>query len=172
MKYNVTLAVVTDAMSPRRGNERDNEQTAAPATPARRFAIYARTARDSGDAISEQVASARGFLRRRDIGDAQVAVYEDNGFPGVGAVPPALGQLLCWVAEGGGGVLVLRDLTRLSRDLNVLLKLLRTFDAYGVELVLVAADERGAHRSGHARLRELFKAADLVRSDPSGFGEG
>jgi DNA invertase Pin-like site-specific DNA recombinase len=172
MKYNMTLAIPTEAGAPTPGNERGDERAPEPAAPARRFAIYARTARDSSDAVEEQVAPARAFLRRCDVGDEHVAVYVDNGFPGVGALPPALGRLLCWVADGGGGVLVVRDLTRLSRDLEVLLELLRTFDAHGVELVLVAADERAAHRSGHVRLRELIKVADLVRADPSGLGEG
>jgi site-specific DNA recombinase len=172
MKNEMASETLTEPGEPTLDDDRGDEQTPQSETPSSRFAIYARTARKNGLAIAEQIGAARALLRRCGVGEEAVSVYEDDGFPGGSTLPPGLGRLVRWVAEGGGGVILVQDLTRLSRDLGVLLELLAVFDAHGAELVLAGGAESGARLPGDLRMRELIKVADFFRSEPSGLREG
>jgi DNA invertase Pin-like site-specific DNA recombinase len=172
MKDEMTSEALLGTGEPTLDHDRDDEQALESETPSSRFAIYARTARKNGLAIAEQIGAARALLRRCGVGEEAVAVNEDDGFPAGSTLPPGLGRLVRWVAEGGGGVVVVQDLTRLSRDLGVLLELLAVFDAHGIELVLATGNESGARLPGDLRMRELLTVADFFGAEAPGIGEG
>ena len=100
---------------------------------AGREAVYARTAADddAGTACRGQVREALGVVE--DAGSA--AVYVDARRSGLDADRPALRRLLVDVRRGQLRRVVIRDLSRLTRNAMLLETILGDFRAAGVELV-------------------------------------
>ena len=98
-------------------------------------AIYARSAADddAGTACQRQVCEALASLEE----PAGAAIYTDARKSGLDADRPAIRRLLVDVRRGHLRRVVVRDLSRLARDVSILDTILTEFQAAGVELVTI-----------------------------------
>jgi len=120
----------------------DDGNAAAPAVPVKRCAIYTRNATSSA---REQVAESpeaqreacRRFIETQPGWQALPLTYMDVGFSGVGIDRPALQRLLFDVDAGTVDVVVVHDVTRLTRSPPDFRTLMKRFKDAGVALVML-----------------------------------
>lgn len=77
-------------------------------------ALYCRTVQACEFEIAEQVAMLREYAKEN--GHGNIAVYSDNGFNGANLNRPALQRLKADVDAGLVGVLLVKDMSRISRN--------------------------------------------------------
>ena len=99
-------------------------------------AIYTRLACADDEAILEQ--ERRVLKYANDNGYELCAVYRDNGQSGVSLVRPELVRLLADIESGAVGVVIVKDLARLSRNYWQLDELVNMMTANDVLLISIA----------------------------------
>ena len=77
-------------------------------------ALYCRTALACDESIAIQEARLRQYAEENNYGN--VSVYTDNGFSGLNYERPAIKQLQTDVACGMVGVVLVRDVSRITRN--------------------------------------------------------
>ena len=120
----------------------DDGKAAAPAVPVKRCAIYTRNATSSA---REQVAESpeaqreacRRFIETQPGWQALPLTYMDVGFSGADTDRPALQRLLVDVDAGAIDVVVVHDVTRLTRSPPDFGTLMKRFKEAGVALVML-----------------------------------
>ncbi len=125
-------------------------------------AIYARTSKEdrahaqAGQSLGNQIALAGEWIGRdASLAGMRVEVYQDEGYPGTDMDRPAVKRLLAGIFLGRIQVLVVKDLSRLSRNHLHLSGLLEeTFPRYPVRVIAVA------------------ECYDSLRQGPAGLAEG
>jgi DNA invertase Pin-like site-specific DNA recombinase len=98
----------------------------------KRVALYARTANASQLSIAIQEAELRQYVERQ--GHSDPLVYADNGYNGVSYDRPAFRQLIADIENGKVGKVVVRDMTRISRDYSQAHGFMNILEMNGVEL--------------------------------------
>ena len=96
----------------------------------RKAAVYVR-----GDRPDLQVAEAKGYARSQGMDVTRV--YSDVGLPGYGREMPALREMLGAANGGSFDVVVVREVSRLSRSFQRVLDILRELDKNGVTVISV-----------------------------------
>lgn len=104
-----------------------------------RCAIYARSATKSASAIDSQIASCKQIAHEHgwEIDDRDI--FQDDGSSGLSTVGrPGLGQLLTAIQERSRPInfLLINDTSRLGRDLELVVEILKTLKAYGVSVFI------------------------------------
>ncbi len=136
---------------------RDDGQAAAPAPPVKRCAIYTRNATSPA---REQVAQSpevqreacRRFIETQPGWQALPLTYMDVGFSGADTDRPALQRLLFDVDAGAIDVVVVHDVTRLTRSPADFRTLMERFKEAGVALVIVTPSPSTAINSAPVHL--------------------
>ena len=116
--------------------------TPRPQNPDRlRYAIYARTAARGPEQIQTQVRAARAAIARHGRGrGAAINEYLDLNVAGGSGTPgPGLCSLLRDAAAGLFDVVVVTDLTRLSRSAARLREIVSAFELGGVRVAWLEA---------------------------------
>ena len=85
-------------------------------------ALYCRTARQSEQGIENQETMLRRYAENNNHGN--VVVYADNGYSGVSLDRPGLRQLKADVNAGLVGIVLVKDVNRISRNFIQLAQLL------------------------------------------------
>ena len=80
----------------------------------RRVAVYCRVACEDNDAIEKQQTMLRVFAQEQ--GYSEIAVYSDNGYSGLNFNRPALTQMESDKQAGLINVVIIKDLSRISRN--------------------------------------------------------
>lgn len=106
-------------------------------SPLTRVALYARSAHEPhwelGRNVTSQLVTLRAFVREK--GWIRQGEYQDTGISGLDLHRPGLTQLLSSCRVGHVDVVVITDLSRLSRSLPITAALLRQFRLMKVCLV-------------------------------------
>ena len=76
-------------------------------------AIYCRTARQSKQGIENQETMLRRYAAKNNLGN--VVVYADNGYSGASLDRPGLRQLKSDINAGLVGIVLVKDVNRISR---------------------------------------------------------
>jgi DNA invertase Pin-like site-specific DNA recombinase len=98
----------------------------------RRVAIYMRTATADQFSIDRQEAELRQYAK--DQGYTDVLTYADNGQSGLSFDRPAFRQLQDDIESGKIGKVIVRDLTRISRNFIQTHEFMSVLETSGVEL--------------------------------------
>ena len=93
----------------------DNYSCNTSNTVINEIAIYARTASFDDQKISDQINNCKKFISSQGWSLENVAVFADNGFPGNDEQRPEFQQMLQNIDSGMFHILVVDDLTRLTR---------------------------------------------------------
>jgi site-specific DNA recombinase len=120
----------------------DDGQTDAPPQSMKRCAIYTRNATASArgqvaDSPEAQREACRRFIETQPGWRAIPLTYVDVGFSGADIDRPALQRLLFDVGAGAVDVVVVHDVTRLTRSPPAFRTLMKRFKKAGVALVML-----------------------------------
>jgi DNA invertase Pin-like site-specific DNA recombinase len=77
-------------------------------------AIYIRVASEDQSRMDEQEKRLREFARENGYGNLQA--YADNGYSGLNFDRPAFAKLEAGIQAGNVGAVIVRDISRISRD--------------------------------------------------------
>ena len=116
-----------------------------------RVAIYCRVAHMDDDAIAVQEKSLRDYAYEQGHND--IATYADNGVSGLNLDRPALSRLETDIAAGHIGMVIVTDLSRISRNIVEAHDWAKRMGNKGVSLVSV---NHGVSDSCYDNLLEAF----------------
>ena len=119
----------------------------------RKAALYLRTA-TKGKSVKKQRLEMEKFCARQDWVIA--SVYEDNGYSGITNDRPSLKDMLKDAAKGGFSVVVVWDVSRLTRSMSDLADILCFFQVHGVDFC-VAIQAMGCPRPDRGGLPSLMR---------------
>ena len=101
-------------------------------------ALYCRTDQACGLAIANQAATLRQYAKEHGI--ENIAVYSDNGFNGLNLDRPAMKQLQADVEAGVVGLVIAKDVARISRKHQDFLDFFDEMVDVGVEIKFTSGD--------------------------------
>lgn len=99
----------------------------------RRVAIYCRVANKNDDVMTQHETPLREFAEK--IGDTNISVYTDNGFNGTNFNRPAFAQLNADIAAGTISKVIVKDISRISRDVLDTLDWIKNMRRKGIEVI-------------------------------------
>jgi site-specific DNA recombinase len=131
-------------------------------SPARRCAVYLRSATGSrpkqgADSLEAQREACLRFIQTQPGWEAIPITYMDVGFSGLDLDRPALQRLLFDVNAGAVDVVVVHDVTRLTRSSSDFRALMQRFNDGGVALVMVTPSPSTAINSAPVHLAPPWK---------------
>jgi site-specific DNA recombinase len=129
----------------------------ATSAPGRRCAVYVRSAtspqpKQGADSPEAQREACLRFIQTQPGWEAIPITFMDVGFSGVDLDRPALQRLLFDVKSGAVDVVVIHDVTRLTRSPADFRTLMRRFNEAGVALVMVMPSPSTAINSAPVHL--------------------
>lgn len=119
----------------------------------KKVVLYCRTARRNKSAIKKQRLEMERYCVQQGLTIA--AVYEDNGFSGMTNDRPGLKKMLRNAAKGKFSVVVVGDVSRLSRSTSGSLDILYAFRSHGV-VFCVANQTMGCPRTHEVGMPSLM----------------
>lgn len=112
--------------------------------PQKRFAIYARiaTPQELNDnfPMQEQIRRCKEYGQQQGYQLVEECVYEEVG-SGSSIDRQVLKAVLSAAEEGKFDVLIIRSFDRISRNVNLVEKVIRTLEEYGVKIISATEDE-------------------------------
>jgi len=102
----------------------------------RNVALYVRVVHEDGDAVAMQEAMLRKYAEEH--GYANISVYVDNGFNGIRHDRPAFIRLNEDIAAGLICKVLVRDISRITRNSFEIPEWIRKIQRHGVTFVSVA----------------------------------
>ena len=119
-------------------------------------ALYIRVARMDGDAVERQKTQLRVFAQEQGCKD--IAIYVDNGYSGLNLNRPAFMQMENDIRAGLVNELIIRDLSRISRDTMLTYDWLEKTRINGVEVKSLC---KGEMEFPFDRIRTLLGEAHI-----------
>ena len=115
-------------------------------------ALYCRTAQVCDMGIAKQEAMLRQYADDNNLGN--IAVFYDNGYSGLNLSRPAIRQLEADAVAGFVGLVVVTDVTRISRNFYDVNEFLDSMADIGVEVKYSTADNDDESISALYKLRQ------------------
>jgi DNA invertase Pin-like site-specific DNA recombinase len=118
-------------------------------------AIYCRTANHSDEAITTQEMALRDYAIKNGYND--VTVYADNGSSSLDLERPAFTKMKTDICDGTVSIVLVKDLSRLARNLFHIRELIHIFHEFEIELVSLS-DGGVVDMTGAKELADAFVA--------------
>ena len=122
-------------------------------------ALYIRVARMDDKAVEQQKTQLRIFAQEQGYKD--IAIYTDNGYGGLNFNRPAFMQMESDIQAGRINELIIRDISRISRDTILTSDWLEKIRCSGVEVKSLC---KGEMEFPFDKIRTLLRRAHKERS--------
>lgn len=125
-----------------------------------RVAIYARTASADPQKIESQTNSLLGFAKKREW--LIQGVYIDDGVSGFSSPRPGFDDLLKACRRSKVDIVLVVNLSRLTRNIEYTFRILGQMEAWGVRLIALHDHFDSMDRKGWIRRLGINKLADNI----------